>query len=166
MLDCLVWRSYDLFLLSGYQHPDTFLPGARLATFLSQIMMQSHFLKPSSWACMFGPGCIFLQSVALHPTPSPSKHPVSFLAQLQLPTGSGPVLGLVTGWVMLGVRGQLLLGSSLLTWVGRLAVITQWSEFPELMGKIKHMNKTCPLWFYATRARACLEDLNPSLTPS
>ncbi|XDA87605.1 hypothetical protein R6Z07F_017284 [Ovis aries] len=42
-------------------------------------------------------GCIFLQPIGLHPAPSPSKHPVSFLAQLQLPTGSGPVWGLVTG---------------------------------------------------------------------
>lgn len=47
--------------------------------------------------CVFGPGCIFLQPIGLYPAPSPSKHPVSFLAQLQLPTGSGPVWGLVTG---------------------------------------------------------------------
>lgn len=91
-------------LASGYQQPDTFLPRAHLAI----LFVPAHdalVFPPSIQAdhvCAFGLGCIIPSSVGLHPAPSPCKHPIAFLAQLllqpvELPTGSGPVSGLVTG---------------------------------------------------------------------
>lgn len=105
--DSLVWWSHDLFLVSWYQQPEIFLPGAQLATLFVPDHSASTFpqaLKLNMYVCLVWAASTS-QSDGLHPALSPSKHPISFLAQLLLqkvefPAGSGPVSGLVTGWVM------------------------------------------------------------------
>lgn len=102
-LDCLVWQSHDVFVVSRYQKPDPFLPGAHLAALFVPDHAASTFpsATQAERVCLVWPTSS-PSSRGLHPVASPSKHPVSSLAlpllqTEELPAGSGPVSGLVTG---------------------------------------------------------------------